>query len=602
MPQILRIAVELAEPIPLLDSAFLGWETAGPHNGTFFAASPEDSVAILGPPRVGKTSGLLVPQAMTWNGSLVSTSTKPDVLRATRGRRLEIACQRDGDVYVYAPTEPLDDICGVRKIHWSPTDGCEDPTVCEIRVQKLLGPEKPSEQEFFRQAGATVMRGYFHAAALAQAGMTVIKRWIDQRDVEEPIEILTYFQSQSPAAAQYASALRGIAVQPPETKAGTFGTVQEKLAAIVGNATALANSESTDFDIDRFLLTGSTLYVLSPEDVQRIIAPLVAGLIEAIVSRAYLYASRNPSGRLEPPLMLLLDEVGAIAPLPSLPQMLAQGAGQGVLTVWAGQSISQLEARWGKEQAQSIWGASSQKVIFGNLADAELLEQVSKQYGEYDRPVWPHGSKARSLIAAVATKQAVTPQMMRERRLQVSELHSMPPGTACILAHTPAGTAFQRVSVPPAAVTPPFAAAQAAEAQMQTLIERDPGLSSSHLRDEAFARLLHEILPAAERQRFLKEQAALTRRLQELAGLGPAQRERRLSADPELAREARAAAAYTALSQGEQMRTRRRLLELFGSGRIPHFTFTVVEAPRLAKRPALKREPDRYRMRGPGSP
>lgn len=602
MPQILRIALDLTEPIPLLDSAFLGWEQLGARSGTFFAASPEDSVAILGPPRVGKTSGILIPQAMTWNGSLVSTSTKPDVLRATRGRRLQIACQRDGDVYVYAPTEPLDHVCGVRKIHWSPTDGCEDPTVCEIRVQKLLGPEKPSEQEFFRQAGATVMRGYFHAAALAQVGMAVIKRWIDRHDVEEPIEILAYYENQSPAAAQYASALRGIAAQPSETKAGTFGTVQEKLAAIVGNATALANSESTDFDIDRFLLTGSTLYVLSPEDVQRIIAPLVAGLIEAIVSRAYVFASRNTSGRLEPPLMLLLDEVGAIAPLPSLPQMLAQGAGQGVLTVWAGQSISQLEARWGKEQAQSIWGASSQKVIFGNLADSELLEQISKQYGEYDRHVWPHGSKARSLIAAVATKQAQTPQTMRERRLQVSELHSMPPGTACILAHTPAGTAFQRVSVPPAAVTPPFAAAQAAEAQLQAAVERDPALSPSHLRDEAVAQLLHEILPAKEQQRFIREQAELTRHLQDLSRLGPAERTRRLSANPQLAREERAAAAYAALSHGEQMRARRRLLELFGNGQVPHFTYTMVEAPPTGRRQPVRREPDRYRTRGPGSP
>ncbi len=601
MPEVVRIAVNAAEPIPLLDCAFLGWEKLGARNGVCFAGSPEDSIGILGPPRVGKTSGVLVPQAMTWTGSLISTSTKPDVLRATRGRRLQIACQRDGDVFVYAPTERQEHVCGAQRICWSPTDGCEDPTVCEIRVQKMLGPEKSTEQEFFRQSAATVMRGYFHAAAIAGLGMSYIKRWIDQRDVEEPIEILTFYADRSPAAGQYASALRGVGAQPGETKAGTFGTVQEKLAAIVGNATALANSESTNFDIDRFLLTGSTLYVLSPEDVQQVIAPLVAGLIEAIVSRGYRLAAGNSAGRLEPPLMLLLDEVGAIAPLPSLPQMLAQGASQGILTVWAGQSISQLEDRWGKEKAHAIWGASSQKLVFGNLSDAELLEQISKQFGEYDRYVPTHGSMARSMLVAAATKQAQTPHHMRERRLQVAELHSMPPGTACILAHTPAGTAFQMVSVPPAATTPLFAAACAVEEQLQAAIERDAELTPSHLRADAAARLLHEILPPREQQRFAREQAELTRRIEALRRASPAERARQVAADPQLAREDRAAAAFAALPHREQLRARHRLLEMFASGQLQHFSYTVVQAPRPARRPSLERTPDRYRVTKPGS-
>src|SRR5579859_3987713 len=133
MPKIFRNTLDKNGELPLFDGLFLGWEQTSPPYRSYFVASNEDSIAILGPPRVGKTSGILIPQAMIWAGSLISASTKPDVLRATRGRRLEIAASWQGDVYVYAPTELLNEIDSVRTIHWSPASGCQDPVVCEQR-------------------------------------------------------------------------------------------------------------------------------------------------------------------------------------------------------------------------------------------------------------------------------------------------------------------------------------------------------------------------------------------------------------------------------------------------------------------------------------
>ena len=48
---------------------------------------PEHSVMILGPPRSGKTSSVIIPNVLAANGPVVSTSTKPDVLDATVGAR-----------------------------------------------------------------------------------------------------------------------------------------------------------------------------------------------------------------------------------------------------------------------------------------------------------------------------------------------------------------------------------------------------------------------------------------------------------------------------------------------------------------------------------
>lgn len=598
MPEVFRIDVEPSGPIPWLDGVFLGWEQDGPPYRAFVVSSEEDSVAILGPPRVGKTSGLLIPQALTWPGSLISASTKPDVLRATRGRRLEAAAYRDGDVYVYAPTDPREQIDGVQALRWSPASGCEDPTVCEIRVQKMLGPEPDKKggddsSSFFRQAAATVMRGFYHAAALSGCGMRRVKRWIDSTDVEEAIEILMSYRDRSHAAEDYASALEGITKQAPATLASTFGTVAEKMAALIGNATALANADHGDFDVDRFLRTGSTLYVISPEATQAAVAPLVAGLVEAIVLHAYSLAAQNPSGRIDPPLLLLLDEVGAIAPLPSLPAIMAQGAGQGVIGVWAAQSISQMKARWGEEWSASIWNASTQKVLFGNLGDTELLEKISQSFGDYDRRVSPYGDPVRHALISMATKSPTPPVVMKERVLQVSQLHELPPGTACLLGLTPRGRAMNFVGTPPAFNTPPFAAAQQQEMATQQRIASSQ-MTPAALRNEQMRTILFQSMPQTERDRFVREESDLLSRIAAVEALAPEQQRLELARDPELARELLGIRHLRTLGPDDRAAFQRQALQGFSQGWMPHVSFASA-APRSRPRSSRRRAPDPYR-------
>ena len=50
-------------------------------------AGPQCSTLVLGPPRSGKTSSLVIPNILLSEGPVVSTSTKPDVMRATAPSR-----------------------------------------------------------------------------------------------------------------------------------------------------------------------------------------------------------------------------------------------------------------------------------------------------------------------------------------------------------------------------------------------------------------------------------------------------------------------------------------------------------------------------------
>jgi hypothetical protein len=138
-------------------------------------------------------------------------------------------------------------------------------------------------------------------------------------------------------------------------------------------------------------------------------------LIEDITERGRRLASESPMGRLDPPLLLLLDEVANIAPLPSLPSLLADGGGVGLPTVAVLQSLAQARSRWGIADAEAMWDASTIKIVLGGLGQADDLSQLSRILGERPR---------RPLAGVNDVGRPVT---------AIDELRTMPFGRALLL-------------------------------------------------------------------------------------------------------------------------------------------------------------------------
>ena len=69
------------------------------------------STLVLGPPRAGKTSSLVIPNILLAPGAVVSTSTKPDVMEATAHAR-----RRDGWTFLYDPSGEIECPRGVERV------------------------------------------------------------------------------------------------------------------------------------------------------------------------------------------------------------------------------------------------------------------------------------------------------------------------------------------------------------------------------------------------------------------------------------------------------------------------------------------------------
>src|SRR5207244_3033034 len=140
------------------------------------------------------------------------------------------------------------------------------------------------------------------------------------------------------------------------------------------NPAVLASTSRTDIDFEAFLRTRSTLYIPISTEHQRLVAPLIAMLIETAVRTTY---RMHRQGELPARHLLSLDDMANCAPLPALESIISQGGGQGVNVAWSLQSLAQLRDHYGVERAEAIWSATRCKIVFGGLIDEQSLDRLS---------------------------------------------------------------------------------------------------------------------------------------------------------------------------------------------------------------------------------
>ena len=154
--------------------------------------------------------------------------------------------------------------------------------------------------------------------------------------------------------------------------------------------------------------------------------PLIAAFVEDITETARALAARSPGARLDPPLLLALDEIANLTPLPSLPSLMAEGGGSGITTLAVLQSLAQARNRWGEHAADAIWDAATVKVVLGGLANYRDLDDVARLLGEIDELVETRTS-GRAGERSSSTSVRSVPVM------QASVLRTLPFGTAVLL-------------------------------------------------------------------------------------------------------------------------------------------------------------------------
>jgi type IV secretion system protein VirD4 len=409
--------------------------------GPAFAA-PQQALLVIGPPRAGKTAGLVVPNVLAAPGAVIVTSTKPDVMTATLPAR-----SAAGPCWLFDPSGTTTTPPGVGLIRWSPVAASRSWDSALLTARAVVGTARPGnrwgEAAHWTERAEALIGPLLHAAACSDADLRTVVSWVLRRRTGPAEAILA-----GTGAQIAAEVLAGIAATDEREQSGIWSTAAGALAAYRSDA-ALAATDRPNFDPAALAASGSgTVYICAPGRDQQLLAPLVVAFIEQ--ARAGAYAAHH-RGTGSPPLVLALDEAANIAPIPDLPAIVSEGGGQGLLTMACLQDLSQAQHRWGPAANGflSLFGA---KVVLPGVADLSTLELVSRLGGEVDVPTRAVSRPSRwSRGRRVPT---TTWSTQRQRRLPVDAVNQLPSGTALVIegGHPPA-----RLALPPWWATAPFA-------------------------------------------------------------------------------------------------------------------------------------------------
>ena len=241
-----------------------------------------------------------------------------------------------------------------------------------VTSSRLHG-SRTAEHHWTERAGA-LLSTLLHAAALERRSMADLLRWIDRHDAAEALEIL---DSRRGGASPASDLLAGIVATDPREQSGIWSTASGVLAAYRTQG-ALDSTRLPSLDLEAFCDGPNTLYMCSTGRHQRHFAPLVVALVGDIRDATY---ARRVHDHGASPTLLALDEVANIAPIPDLPSMVSEGAGQGLLVLACLQDLSQARVRWGTA-ADGFLSLFATTVVLRGIADSVTLRDLSALAGQ----------------------------------------------------------------------------------------------------------------------------------------------------------------------------------------------------------------------------
>ncbi|MGW1614440.1 type IV secretory system conjugative DNA transfer family protein [Streptomyces sp. NPDC002285] len=330
------------------------------------AATSETAVRSEGPvPDAGPHTALLTERVGAWEkihvapresrqataiqavrdaeGPALVVTSNPAVWQDSKDARAKL-----GPVLLYDPTHLCDTPA---RLHWSPTTGCEDKQTAVSRAAALLTPVRPSSRldQAVSDTAETLLRSYLHAAAIDGRTIRHVHRWSQGTQIQDAVRILRTNPKAAPGAAGELEA--ALTAHPERRDMAQELTTRALSALSTVNIRESCTPNRTDaLTLDSFVHEGGTLYVVgeSIEDPRANpgAMPLLTALAASVVERGRRMAERSSSGRLDPPMTLVLDDVAAVAPLPQLPELLATGADRGMPTLALLRSREQARSRW----------------------------------------------------------------------------------------------------------------------------------------------------------------------------------------------------------------------------------------------------------------
>ncbi len=433
----------------------LGRLGAKPSSPELFCSWEDVAVAIMAP-RSGKTTTLAVPVTLAAPGAVVLTSNKTEGWKETAALR---ATQTGQTVWTFDPQ---------RIAHtpqtwwWNPLRDLTTVAEANRLAGHFVATVEDDRRDIWGPAAKELLATLLLAAAVGGRSLVDVYEWLANEATPVPGGLLREHGYQL-----LARTLRGTQDSPPETRGSVYFTARAATAclrdpqittwvtppdeatsqpsrgdgrtedlftvirnwpngAVGANGPDAVVGSLLEFRPEDFPTSRQTLYLLS-KDEGGSAGPLVAALTDRVL-RCGVAAAERAGGRLDPPLVLVLDEAANICRISDLPQLYSHLGSRGIIPLTILQSYSQAVSVWGETGTKALWGAATVKLIGAGMDDPSFAEDLSRLVGDHDVLTLSRNSSSGR---GGSSRTAATRQ---QRILPASAIRELPKGRALLLA------------------------------------------------------------------------------------------------------------------------------------------------------------------------
>ncbi|GAB3208934.1 hypothetical protein GCM10027294_21410 [Marinactinospora endophytica] len=389
----------------------------GPAGPTLFA-SWEDTILAYMAPRAGKTTGMAIPYVLAAPGPALATSNKGDVWAATAKIRAERTGER---VWLFDPQRITHQ---PQEFWWNPLRGVDTVEAAHrLAGHFVLTIDDDSKKDMWGPAAKALISQLILAAALDGESLATVGEWLHDAKHTRPVDILF-----DHGFVAYAEALRETQNIVSETRDGIYTTARTAARClddpeIMEWVNPPAKGNLDEFDPRSFVASKQTLHLLSKS--RSAAAPLIAAMTDAIFI-AGEEASEGQGGRLDPPLVAVLDEAANICKIADLPDLYSHLGSRGIIPVTILQSYRQGVRVWTENGMEAMWSAATVKVFGAGLDDHKIVDALSKLIGQHD--------VSTGSFSYGDGKGNHSVQVRRQEIMQGSEIRQIAKGEALLFA------------------------------------------------------------------------------------------------------------------------------------------------------------------------
>jgi len=347
--------------------------------GRLLVFGGQEHVMLYAPTRTGKGVGVVIPNLLTWPGSVVVLDVKRENWEATAGFR----AAHGQEVHLFDPLDPEG-----RTARYNPLghiDRQDPATILDElqRIAAMLFPHPPNADPFWAESARTGFVGVgAYLAETPERALTLGDVYAELTAGDPRTRFPTLITRRREAGRPLSAGCVRALTDFTSSSENTFASVRQSLTAKLNlwvNPRVCAATAASDFDLAALRGRRASIYLAaSPDNLARI-APLYALLFQQLVDRSC--RERPDPARHPHQVLVLLDEFARLGHADVLAKAFAYVAGYGLRLLPVLQSPAQLRAEYGPDVTEEVLANCAVEIAFAPK-ELRLARDLSERLGD----------------------------------------------------------------------------------------------------------------------------------------------------------------------------------------------------------------------------